>query len=102
MQVRSFASWQILSYINLKWDNQIVSPTIFYDGPYRFYFYASDRREPIHVHVGRDDKSAKIWLDSLVIAFNRQFSQKELRGILRIVARRRAEIEDRWHDFFAE
>lgn len=26
-------------------------PTIEIIGPYRFFFYASDRNEPIHVHV---------------------------------------------------
>jgi hypothetical protein len=38
-------------------------PTIFADGPYRFFFYPSDREEPRHVHVERDDKVAKFWLD---------------------------------------
>ena len=34
-------------------------PTVLRVGPYRFFFYASDRDEPIHVHVERDDKVAK-------------------------------------------
>ena len=29
------------------------------EGPYRFFFYASDRTEPEHVHVERDDRVAK-------------------------------------------
>ena len=38
-------------------------PTILKEGPYRFFFYASDREEPPHVHVERDDRVAKFWLD---------------------------------------
>ena len=34
-------------------------PTILREGPYRFFFYASDRDEPLHVHVERDDRVAK-------------------------------------------
>jgi hypothetical protein len=40
-------------------------PTIFRSGPYRFFFYASDRDEPYHVHVESDDKVAKYWLDPI-------------------------------------
>lgn len=31
-------------------------------GPYRVYFYGHDRCEPPHVHVDRDDNTAKFWL----------------------------------------
>lgn len=37
-------------------------PTVLRVGPYRFFFYASDRHEPPHVHVERDEKVAKFWL----------------------------------------
>ncbi len=32
-------------------------------GPYRFFYYAGDRDEPQHIHVERDDRIAKFWLD---------------------------------------
>lgn len=31
-------------------------------GRYKFRFYSSDRLEPSHVHVIRDDNVAKVWL----------------------------------------
>jgi Domain of unknown function (DUF4160) len=37
-------------------------PTVLRVGPYRFFFYASDRAEPVHVHVEGGDGSAKFWL----------------------------------------
>jgi hypothetical protein len=38
-------------------------PTVLRIGPYRLFFYAGDRDEPEHVHVERDDRVAKFWLD---------------------------------------
>jgi hypothetical protein len=38
-------------------------PTALRAGPYRFYFYSYDCAEPRHMHVDRDDRSAKVWLD---------------------------------------
>ena len=37
-------------------------PTVLRAGPYRFLFYSSDAEEPPHVHVERDENSAKFWL----------------------------------------
>ena len=34
-------------------------PTIKLIGPYRLFFWASDRNEPPHFHVERDDRTAK-------------------------------------------
>jgi hypothetical protein len=34
-------------------------PTVLRLGPYRFFFYAGDGVEPPHVHVERDDDTAK-------------------------------------------
>ena len=37
-------------------------PTVLRSGPYRLFFYSSDRSEPSHVHVEREEKRAKFWL----------------------------------------
>ena len=37
-------------------------PTVLRSGPYRFYFYSHEPNEPPHIHVDRDDLSAKFWL----------------------------------------
>jgi len=39
-------------------------------GPYRIYFYSHEPNEPPHVHVDRDDQSAKFWLDPVALAGN--------------------------------
>jgi hypothetical protein len=36
-------------------------PSVLREGP--FFFYASDRYEPPHIHVQRDNNVGKFWLD---------------------------------------
>ena len=38
-------------------------PTALRTGRYRFYFYSYDCGEPRHMHIDRENKSAKFWLD---------------------------------------
>ena len=45
-------------------------PTVLREGPYVFAFFASDRPEPRHIHVKRDDLGAEFWLDPVSVAKN--------------------------------
>ena len=45
-------------------------PTVMRSGPYRLYFYSHELNEPPHVHVDRDDQSAKVWLRPVGLAVN--------------------------------
>jgi Domain of unknown function (DUF4160) len=47
-------------------------------GPYRFFFYSFDCNEPKHVHVRRDKKVCKFWIEPVVLSRNNGFSAKEL------------------------
>ena len=38
-------------------------PTALRERGYRLFFYADDRTEPRHVHVQREARTAKFWLD---------------------------------------
>ena len=40
-------------------------PSVLRSGPYRFYFFSHEPNEPPHVHIDRDEATAKVWLDSL-------------------------------------
>ena len=35
---------------------------------YKFWFYEADLGEPPHVHVGKDGKEAKFWLNPVKVA----------------------------------
>jgi hypothetical protein len=73
-------------------------PTALRAGPYRFYFYSHDLlTEPPHVHVDRDDDSAKFWLNPVALGHNYGFGPTELRRVARLVARHRMELMEAWY-----
>ena len=77
-----------------------MSPTVLQSGPYRFFFFSSDRNEPIHVHVKRDDRLAKFWLAPVRMAYNFGFSQTELNRIAALVRDNEAALSRAWHEYF--
>ena len=76
-------------------------PTVLRLGAYRFYFYSHDVvHEPPHIHVDRDENSAKFWLNPLKLARNLGFSATELRKIERILEEHQDEILEKWNENF--
>lgn len=74
-------------------------PTVLRDGPFRIYFFSHDIVEPPHVHVDRDDLSAKFWLDPVSLAVNSGFNPRELRRILVLIVQNRAALLEAWHGY---
>jgi uncharacterized protein DUF4160 len=77
-------------------------PTALRIGPYRFFFYAGDRREPPHVHVERDDRRAKLWLDPCRLASRGGFGRQEVYRIERLVGENQVLLLRRWHEYFSD
>jgi hypothetical protein len=77
-----------------------VSPTVLQSGPYRFFFFSSDRNEPTHVHAKRDRKLAKFWLSPIRMEYNYGFTPTELNRITAVVREHEAELLKAWHDYF--
>ena len=75
-------------------------PTILREGPYRFFFYASDREEPLHVHVERDDRVAKFWLDLVRLQRSGGLRRSELGRIARITGENQTLLVEAWHEYF--
>jgi len=67
------------------WHNRWVSPTVLESGPYRLFFFSSDRGEPVHVHVARDRKAAKFCLAPVRIEYNHGFTKIELAKVAALV-----------------
>ena len=64
------------------------------------YFYSHEPNEPPHVHVDRDDQSAKFWLTPVALARNLGFSPVELRKVHRLIAQHRDFLLEKWHERF--
>ena len=60
-------------------------PTILRSGPYRVYTWSHESNEPAHVHIDRDDLTAKFWLQPIELATNAGFRPVELRRIQRML-----------------
>jgi hypothetical protein len=75
-------------------------PTVFRYGPYRFFFYAGDRNEPVHIHVERDEKIAKFWVTPSKLESSGGFNRAELAKIQKIVKEHETIIQEAWHDYF--
>lgn len=78
-------------------------PTVLRSGPYRLYWHSHEPNEPPHIHVDRENYSAKFWLSPVQLARNVGFAAHELRTIERLVLQHQNELLEAWHgDFGAE
>lgn len=77
-------------------------PTVFRDGPYRFFFYSGEGSEPPHIHVRRDDLVAKFWLNPVRLQTSGGFSSIELRKIQAIISLRHRELMEAWNEKFCD
>jgi hypothetical protein len=75
-------------------------PTVLRHGPYRLFFYASDRDEPSHIHVERDDNVAKFWLDPVRLQSSGGFPRAEIRQIEQIVMENQQTLLEAWNEYF--
>jgi hypothetical protein len=75
-------------------------PTVRRDGPYRFYYYSNESDEPPHIHVDRDDSTAKFWLDPISLARSEGFSARELRRIERLIRDYQQDFLRAWNEHF--
>ncbi len=75
-------------------------PTVLVEGPYRFFFYSNDRNEPLHVHVDRDGRVAKFWLEPVELQKSGGHRVSDLRRIEKIINLHLELLIGEWHGFF--
>jgi hypothetical protein len=79
-----------------------MSPTIFREKGYRFYFL-SNEEDRIHVHITCEDGEAKFWLQPIVaLAVHHGLNAEKLREIQRIVEKHKDEITQAWQEHFGQ
>ena len=77
-------------------------PTIFHEGPYRFFFYANDRDEPPHVHVEHENKKVKFWLTPVRLERSGGFNRSEINRIRKLVEENQEVLLRGWNEYFTD
>lgn len=77
-------------------------PAILRIGAYRFYFYSHQPNEPPHIHIDRDNLTAKFWLQSVGLAQNIGFPAKELRKLQSMVIEHQTQLLEAWYEYFGD
>lgn len=77
-----------------------MSPTIFRDGAYRFYFFSREELRR-HVHVQCPDGEAKFWLEpEIALAQNYGLNDRQLRTAAGLIEDHADEIRTAWDRHF--
>ncbi|MBF0181121.1 MAG: DUF4160 domain-containing protein [Magnetococcales bacterium] len=75
-------------------------PTIWRTSGFRVYFYSHEPNEPAHVHVDKDGRSAKFWLDPLQLSWNMGYTPKELTQVRSLLLEHRERLLESWYGYF--
>ena len=67
---------------------------------HRFLFYSKEIGEPPHIHVLKDAKQLKVWLDDIRVARKVGFAAHEVNDILNVVAENKQRFLEAWNDYF--
>jgi hypothetical protein len=79
-----------------------MSPTIFRERGYRFYFLSNEEKRT-HIHVMCEDGEAKFWLAPIVsLAVNHGLTQRRLNEIHTIIEEHKNEIIEAWQRHFGK
>jgi hypothetical protein len=77
-----------------------MSPTVFRDGPFRFFFFSREELR-IHIHVHSADGEAKFWIEPVVeLARNHGLSDQDLSRVVELIVEHEQEIRDAWNSHF--
>ena len=75
-------------------------PTVLRWNGFRFYFFSNEGFEPAHIHVDKDNNTAKFWLGPVSLARNIGFSPRELRILELKVVEERTRFMEAWDEYF--
>ena len=79
-----------------------MSPSIFREKGYRFYFLSNEESR-IHIHATCEDGEAKFWIEPIVsLAVSHGLNSKKLNEVQKIVETRKNEIIKAWKTHFGK
>ncbi len=78
-------------------------PTILLIQGWRFFFYANEGNEPIHIHCQKAEKECKYWIDrenfDVVEHYSYKMNNKDKRQVKKIIFEYFEFIEQEWDKF---
>ncbi len=75
-------------------------PTVLKIDGYRFFFYSSDKQEPIHIHIEKGSGYAKVWISPIRLQYSYGFNNSQISKILKLVEKNNEKIKESWNEFF--
>jgi len=77
-----------------------VSPTVFRENGYRFFFFSREE-DRMHVHVVSGDGEAKFWLEpEIELAKNYHYTRKQLKDVENLIEEHQDELISTWQKHF--
>ena len=74
-------------------------PTILNVKGFRFFFYSNEHL-PIHIHIEKDDKTAKFNLEPIEIVYTRRFKASEISEMVELVNEHKEFFITKWNEYF--
>ncbi len=77
-----------------------MSPTIFREAGFRFFFFSREESR-LHVHVHCADGEAKFWLEPQIeLAQNYGLNDRQIRAVEALIRKHEDDIRDAWRKHF--
>jgi hypothetical protein len=75
-----------------------MSPTVFREKGYRFYFFSLEE-DRMHVHVAGSDGAAKFWLEpEIELAMSHDIAKHSLNEVRKIIENHEDELKNAWRE----
>ena len=74
-------------------------PTVLRIKGYRFFFYSNEHL-PIHIHIEKDNKTAKFNLEPVELVTSKRFKSSELSKVSKLVQENSEYLIEQWNEFF--
>ena len=79
-----------------------MSPTVFRERGYRFFFFSREAARP-HIHVYSGEGEAKFWIEPTIeLARNYGYTPTQIREIESIIEEHRDVIQTAWREHFGD
>jgi hypothetical protein len=77
-----------------------MSPTVFREGGFRFYFFSREESR-MHIHISGQGGEAKFWIEPCIeLAQNFGLSEMELRKVGKLIEEHEDDIRKAWYCHF--